>query len=193
MTLNSSEYLAIAMGSAMSGGRGHQYEATSTCQHGNNVEQFTIVVHPTAVRWSSTSLKTGRTQSFDPLTLSLHDGEDTLQLSLERIPHSFAEAVQLAFPMSLPIWGRHHDEYHPISAEQYENETVLILRHQKDRGLFGSFVFDPDTGIAKRLATPTRALHQEVKLPTTSNKDGFSFGFVAGLGPNFTGEADTGA
>ncbi|UKA52394.1 hypothetical protein LFT45_11490 [Arthrobacter sp. FW305-BF8] len=66
------------------------------------------------------------------------DIEQSIPLSLDRIPHSFPEAVKPAFPLSLYIWGRDHDEYIPISAGQQDNDVVLILRHQKDKALFGS-------------------------------------------------------
>ena len=40
MTLSSSEYLATAIGTAIGGGGDHQYEATSTSQYGNVIEQW---------------------------------------------------------------------------------------------------------------------------------------------------------
>ena len=183
MTSNAAEELAIAIGLAISGGHGHPYDAKSTCQHGNLVEHFAITVHPNAMRWSSASLKTGRTQSFDPQTLTLHDGEEARHLSLDRIPGSFAEQVQLAFPLSLPIWGRQRDEYHPVAVEQHKRQTILILRHREDNGIFGSLVVDRDTGVATRLVTPTRALLQEVQQMSTSTDGAVSFGFVTGSEP----------
>ena len=180
MTLSSSEYLATAIGTAIGGGDAHQYEATSTSQYGNVTEQWAIVVIPGTFYWSAESLRSGRIQSFDPNTLTLHNGEESLQLSVDRIPRSFPEPVKLAFPLSLPIWGRLRDEYHPIAVEDQGNDTVLILRHQKDKSIFGSFAFDRETGRAKRLVTPTQLLDQEVKLPNPSGDPGVSFGFVAG-------------
>lgn len=182
MTPSSSEYLAMAIGTAIAGGGDHQFEATSTSQYGNVIEQWTIVVIPGTFYWSARSLGSGKIQSFDPKTLSLYDGDESIQLSLDRIPHSFPEPVKLAFPLSLPIWGRHRDDYHPISVEDQDNDTVLMLRHQKDKGIFGSFTFDRETGRAKRLVTPTQLLHQDVKLLGSSRGPGVSFGFVSGMG-----------
>ena len=180
MSLSSSEYLAMAIGTAISGGGDHQYEATSTSQYGNFMEQWAIVVIPGTFYWSARSLGSGRIQSFDPNTLALHDGEESIQLSLDRIPRSFPEPVQLAFPLSLPIWGRRRDEYHPIAVEEHGNDVVLMLRHQKDKSIFGSFTFDRESGRAKRLVTPTQLLDQEVKLHNSSGGPGVSFGFVSG-------------
>ncbi|MFC7848644.1 hypothetical protein ACFUTU_09230 [Arthrobacter sp. NPDC057388] len=180
MTLTSAEYLAKAIGAAMGGGGAHQYEATSTLQYGSEVERWAIVIIPGTLYWSSKSLSTGRIQSFDPQTLSLHDGQESISLSLDRIPRTFPDAVKLGFPLSLPIWGRDRDEYHPISVEHQDNDVVLILRHQKDRALFGSYTFDGESRRAKRLVTPTQVLQQEVKLPDTTNSAGVSFGFVSG-------------
>jgi hypothetical protein len=163
-------------------GGDHQYEATSPSQYGSDIEQWAIVVIPGTLYWSSRSLRTGRVQSFDPQSLALQDGEDLIHLSVDRIPHSFPEPVKLAFPHSLPIWGRRRDDYHPISAEEQGNDIVLMLRHQKDKSIFGSFTFDRESGRAKRLVTPTQLLHQEVKLLDSSDGPGVSFGFVAGSG-----------
>lgn len=182
MTLISDEALAMAIGAAIGGGSTHQFEAISTSQHGNDVEQWAIVAVPGTFHWSAKSLRTGRMQSFDPDTLSLRDGEDSRELSLHRIPHSFPEAVKLAFPLSLPIWGRNRDEYHPISAEQQDTDIVLILRHQKDQAIFGSYTFDRESGRAKRLVTPTQVLQQEVKRIGSPDGPGINFGFVAGTG-----------
>jgi hypothetical protein len=136
MTPTSAEYLAKAIGAAIGGGGAHQYEATSTSQYGKDIEQWAIVVIPGTLYWSSKSLRTGRIQFFDPQALSLRDGEESISLTLDRIPRCFPEAVKLAFPLSLPIWGRDHDEYHPFSAEQQDNDVVLMLRHQKGQGPF---------------------------------------------------------
>jgi hypothetical protein len=168
----------------MGGGGPYQYEATSTSQYGNVIEQWAILVIPGSFYWSARSLGTGRIESFDPKTLSLDDGEESIQLSLDRIPHSFPESVKLAFPLSLPIWGRRRDEYHPIAVEGQDDDTVLMLRHQADRSIFASFTFDRETGRAKRLVTPTQLLQQAVKLLDSSGGPGVSFGFVAGTGRN---------
>jgi hypothetical protein len=184
MTLSPSENLAMAIGTAISGGGAHQYEATSTSQYGNVIEQWAIVVIPGTFYWSARSISTGRIQSFDPRMLALHDGEESIELSVDRIPHSFPEPVKLGFPLSLPIWGRHRDEYHPISVEDQDNDVVLMLRHQKDKGIFGSFTFDRESGRAKRLVTPTQLLQQEVKILDSSAGPGVSFGFVAGTEKN---------
>lgn len=182
MTLSSSEYLAMAIGSAIGGGGNHQYEATSTSQYGSDIEQWAILVVPGTFYWSSRSLRTGRTESFDPQSLSLQNGEDSMQLSLDRIPHSFPDSVKLAFPLSLPIWGRRRDEYHPVSVEEQDNDIVLLLRHQKDKSIFGSFTFDRESGRAMRLVTPTLLLRQEVQPLDSSGGPGVSFGFVSGTG-----------
>lgn len=97
MTPSSSEYLAMAIGTAIAGGGDHQFEATSTSQYGNVIEQWAIVVIPGTFYWSARSLGSGKIQSFDPNTLSLYDGDESIQLSLDRIPSSFPEPVKLAF------------------------------------------------------------------------------------------------
>ncbi|MCP1412895.1 hypothetical protein [Paenarthrobacter sp. A20] len=131
--------------------------------------------------WSATELPDGPTRTFDPRSLTLQtDGVDDFRLSIDRIPFSFPEAVQLSFPLSLPIWGRHLDDYHPVACEVNGPDTTLLLRHRIDPTIFGSFTFETESGIAKTLLTPTSALKLERELPPDNGKH--DFGFVAGLG-----------
>lgn len=181
----SSEQLAIAIGKAMSGGDGSAYDATSYCQGGSHlVVRYAISVHPRAFTWSATGLKDGTTRTFDPRTLSIQtDGvDDPYSLSIEQIPFSFPESVQLSFPLSLPIWGRHMDSYHPVAAEVNGTDTTLLLRHRADPTMFGSFTFETDNGIAKSLFTPTTAMKLEREARPDNGK--YDFGFVSEFGPS---------
>lgn len=63
-------------------------------------------MHSRAFSWSAEALTDGRTRTFDPRTLTIQaDGDDDYNLSIDRIPFSFPEAVQLSFSLSLPIWA----------------------------------------------------------------------------------------
>ncbi|WGM21716.1 hypothetical protein QEH68_05960 [Paenarthrobacter sp. OM7] len=177
----SSEQLAIAIGKALGGGQASAYTGTSYCQSGNHLVRHTISVHPRAFIWSATELPDGPTRTFEPRSLTLQtDGVDDFSLSIDRIPFSFPEAVQLSFPLSLPIWGRQLDDYHPVACEVNGSDTTLLLRHRADRTIFGSFTFDTESGIAKTLFTPTTALKLERELPPENGEH--DFGFVAGQG-----------
>ncbi|MGR0158601.1 hypothetical protein [Paenarthrobacter nitroguajacolicus] len=158
----SSEQLAIAIGKALGGGQASAYNGISYCQSGNHVASYAIAVHPRAFSWSATELPDGRTRTFEPRTLTIQtDGADDYSLTIERIPFSFPEAVQLSFPLSLPIWGRHLDDYHPVASEVHGPDTTLLLRHRMDPTIFGSFTFETENGIAKALLTPSHALKLE--------------------------------
>lgn len=179
----SSEQLAIAIGKAMGGGDGSAYDATSYCQGGNHlVVRYAISVHPRAFTWSATGLKDGTTRTFDPRTLSIQtDGvDDPYSLSIEQIPFSFPGSVQLSFPLSLPIWGRHMDSYHPAAVEVTGTDTTLLLRHRADPTIFGSFTFETDSGIAKSYFTPSEVRKLEREPRPDNGK--YDFGFVAGSG-----------
>lgn len=180
----SSEQLAIAIGKALGGGQASAYTGTSYCQSGHHLVRHAVSVHPRAFIWSAKELPDGPTRTFDPRSLTLQtDGVDDFSLSIDRIPFSFPEAVQLSFPLSLPIWGRQLDDYHPVACEVNGSDTTLLLRHRVDRTIFGSFTFDTESGIAKTLFTPTTALKLERELhPENGEHD---FGFVSGFGdPN---------
>ncbi len=178
----SSEQLAIAIGKALGGGQASAYTGTSYCQSGNHLVRYAVSVHPRAFMWSATELPDGPTRTFDPRRLIIQtDGvDDPYGLSIERIPSAFPEAVQLSFPLSLPIWGRHLDDYHPVACEMNGSDTTLLLRHRIDPTIFGSFTFETESGIAKTLLTPTTALKLERDLPPENGEH--DFGFVSGFG-----------
>ncbi|MFF2844365.1 hypothetical protein [Paenarthrobacter sp. NPDC057981] len=176
----SPEQLAIAIGKAMNGGAGTSYEALSLCQGGGHVERYAISANPRGFTWSATRLSDGSTQSFDPRTLTLDTDAGQRVMSIEQIPRSFPESVQLAFPLSLPIWGRDMDNYHPMAMEVKGADTTLLLRHRADPTIFGSFTFETESGIAKSYFTPSevRKLERESK----PDDGGIDFGFMAGHG-----------
>ena len=149
----SSEQLAIAIGKAMGGGDGTSYDGISYCQSGNHRRAIRHLGVPRGFIWSAKKLSDGSTRSFDPQRLIMQtDGvDDPYSLSIDRIPFSFPEAVKLAFPLSLPIWGRHMDRYHPVASEVHGSDTTLLLRDRTDPTIFGSFTFETESGIAKTL------------------------------------------
>lgn len=177
----SSEQLAIAIGKAMVGGDGTSYDAIPLCQAGGHTERYAISVLPRGFIWSATRLLDGTTQSFDSHTMTVQvDGAAQHSLSIERVPRAFPESVQLAFPLSLPIWGRSMDSYHPAAVEINGTDTTLLLRHRSDPTIFGSFTFETESGVAKSYFTPSevRKLERESK----PDDGGIDFGFVAGIG-----------
>ena len=137
---------------------------------------------PRGFIWSAKKLPDGSTRTFDPRRLIMQtDGvDDPYSLSIDRIPFSFPEAVQLSFPLSLPIWGRHMDDYHPVASEVHGSDTTLLLRHRTDPTIFGSFTFETESGIAKTLFTLSTALKLEREARPDNGK--YDFGFVAGFG-----------
>lgn len=180
MTPSDGEHLSMSIGLAMAGGDGRPFTARSICQYGGEVQQWDVAVVPASFEWSSTHLISGRTESFDPATLSLIADGNAFRLTPDRIPGTFPDQVKLAFPLSLPIWGRPRDQYHPVSVEDHDEGSVLLLRNSKDPGLFGSLTFDRTSGRAKRLATPSELLLMNVETPASSDDDEHSFGFISG-------------
>lgn len=147
------EELAVTIGTIMGAGDGIPYSALSIVRAGGQVEQFNVEVHPRALQWSSTNTNTLETESFDPSEMVHHYGESSRLLTVERVPGTFPDHIKLAFPASLPIWGRYHDEYHPVSVEVSEGQRVILLRHQKDEALFASLSVDWESKRATRLVT----------------------------------------
>lgn|GEM_PF-2734122 len=182
----SSEHLAIVIGKAMGGGEGTSYDGISYCQNGGQVRRYAISVLPRGFTWSAKELPDGSTRTFNRATLTMQtDGADDFSLSIDRIPFSFPEAVKLCFPLSLPIWGRHMDRYHPVASEVRGPDTTLLLRDRTDPTIFGSFTFGTESGIAKTLITPTSMLKLERELRPENGK--YDFGFVVGSAGNGPG------
>jgi len=175
---SSSENLAIAIGKALGGGQASAYEGAAFSQGLDHQ----VSVHPRAFTWSAKELPEGPTRTFDPRRLIIQtDGvDDPYGLSIERIPFAFPEAVQLSFPLSPPIWGRHLDDYHPVAAEVHGLDTTLLLRHRMDPTIFGSFTFETESGIAKSFFTPSTAM--KLDRETVPDHGSYDFGFVAGSG-----------
>ncbi|NHW47136.1 hypothetical protein HAV21_09565 [Paenarthrobacter sp. MSM-2-10-13] len=178
----SSNQLVIAIGKALGGGQASAYNGTVFCQGHNHQKSYSVSVHPRAFMWSAKELPDGRSRTVDPRELIIQtDGvDDPYTLSIERIPFSFPEAVQLSFPLSLPVWGRDLDDYHPVASEVHGTDTTLLLGNSMDPTIFGSFTFDTASGIVRTLFTPTTALKLERELPPENGKR--DFGFVAGQG-----------
>ncbi|MFJ4174699.1 hypothetical protein [Microbacterium sp. NPDC089696] len=65
-------------------------------------------------------------------------------------------AARLAFPMSLPIWGRSFDNYRLTGEASANGEQIkLALVHTKDDTVKGSLVVSDPFRIAVKLDTPT--------------------------------------
>lgn len=65
-------------------------------------------------------------------------------------------AARLAFPLSLPIWGRSFDNYRLTGEAVREGEDIeLALVHTKDDRLKGSLLVSDDLRMAVKLDTPT--------------------------------------
>lgn len=65
-------------------------------------------------------------------------------------------AARLAFPMSLPIWGRSFDNYRLTGEASAEGEQIeLALVHTKNDAVKGSLVVSDPLRMAVKLDTPT--------------------------------------
>ncbi|MCP1427956.1 hypothetical protein J3D45_000454 [Microbacterium foliorum] len=65
-------------------------------------------------------------------------------------------AARLAFPLSLPVWGRSFDNYRFTGEALVEGEHIqLALVHTKDDRLKGSLLVSDDLRMAVKLDTPT--------------------------------------
>ncbi|MGW9549654.1 hypothetical protein ACWG8W_01205 [Citricoccus zhacaiensis] len=124
----------------------------------NGGREFELVAHPMVESFTVTEKKTGVVESFDAATGTRWlDGQkvDAFAYQVRNEPYP----VRLAWPMSLPIWGRGTGEYRMVGAERADGEVIVELRHLEDPHLFGSVTVDLQRRMCVRLDVPTGSYH----------------------------------
>ena len=128
-------------------------KGTAICTIGDYTASFHVEAWPLEGRWTTTSEATGVTISYAAVTqIMSRAGEEVVRPSYPLLPTD--ESVSLAFPLSLPIWGRTRDDFKPVSAERVGDEAVVTLRHRTDPQIVGSLVVNLARGHAIRLMSP---------------------------------------
>lgn len=111
--------------------------------------------------------RTGRRQSYDDTTRSFGTDGQIVQrqasaLLTEPLP------VRLAFPMSLPIWGRRHDLYRMVDANRVGSLLTVSLTGRADASLSGTLTIDLNRGLAVRIYAPTLQVEYRGIVPARS-------------------------
>lgn len=118
---------------------------------------YHVEAWPLEGRWTTENATTGVTTSYSAVTQRMiQAGAEVTRPPYPLLPTH--ESVSLAFPLSLPIWGRTRDGFTPVSAERFEDEAVVLLRHRTDPQILGSLVVNLARGHAIRLLTPMSSL-----------------------------------
>lgn len=150
--------LARTVIDCFSASRALRFRATSLHQYGTNLDQYHIDVDANRMAWQIRGVTGDLSTRFNPDTTTITSQETETKLGLAEIPNRFHESVRLAFPSSLPVWGRTHDDYSPVGAEKSDGEVIILLRHRTDLTLFASVVIDRSRSIATAMTTPSDAL-----------------------------------
>lgn len=110
-------------------------------QHGSEVSVHNVRVVPVLQSYEVLNRGTGNLDAYDSSTrIRISNGAEVPSTANQF--HNEPWAVKLAFPSSLPIWGRRSDQYRLIGAERQAGELVGLLRHTDDGHLFGSITVD---------------------------------------------------
>ena len=132
-------------------------KGTAICTSAESTTSYHVEAWPLEGRWTTENATSGVTTSYSAATqLMKRAGAEVSRPSYPLLPTH--ESVSLAFPLSLPVWGRTRDDFMPVSAERFEDEAVVLLRHRTDPHIFGSLVVNLARGHAIRLLTPMSSL-----------------------------------
>lgn len=137
-----------------------------------HAQVFDLHAEPMHSSYTLTERVTGREQSYDDATRTLATEGQTKQrqpndLLTDPVP------VRLAFPLSLPIWGRRHDTYWMADARQQGRTLAVHLVGKEDATLSGALTIDLELGLAVRIDAPTLQLEYRGIVPARSR-----FGFT---------------
>src|SRR5690606_12074793 len=81
---------------------------------------------------------------------------ESRKVSRSDTPHDQApNALMLAFPLRLPIWGR-ANQYRIIDADRDGGDVILLLRHH-DPHVTATLTVDLSRGVAVRFDSPTQS------------------------------------
>lgn len=118
---------------------------------------YGLHAEPNHSSYAYTAVGTGRQSSFvDATRERIDSGIRVPHQSSDRIWHPLA--VRLAFPPALPIWGRRHDGYRMVDADERDEQLVVQLAGRDDDTLSGSLAIDSTRGLAMRLDVPALSL-----------------------------------
>jgi hypothetical protein len=128
------------------------FEADYLDQTGEHVTHYRVKIRPRSGDWEITNQATSEMKRYRSLT----DGPVTQGrgISSQIFLNKSHSATDLAFPLTLPIWGRKDDTFQPVSAQRTGDEAVILLRHQFDPRVFGSLTVDLKRKICVQLSSP---------------------------------------
>lgn len=125
------------------------------CQIGASGEtgKYVLEVSPRDYAYSLQNVETGEISSFDGRTRELvSDGDpvpyDLSMLIFEPMP------TRLAFPMSLGIWGRDHDNFRIVGGESTGQLIVLELASRDSPEISGKLILDKTRSKAIGFVSP---------------------------------------
>lgn len=122
-----------------------------------NEQLFKLHAEPIHSSYSFVEPATGKQWSYDDRTrVSVLDGRPFEHRPENVLTDPFA--VRLAFPLSLPIWGRRHDTYRMVDAHQDGSALIVQLAGRTVQGLEGTVTIDVERGMAVRIDASTLRL-----------------------------------
>jgi hypothetical protein len=114
-----------------------------------------LAADPTRLTYTLSSEDGDAREECDGYNHTLTKGGRTEVLQVENLIYE-AHAARLAFPLSLPIWGRSFDDYRLTgAASKVPDGFALSLVHSADARLKGTLTVSAPLRMAVKLDTPT--------------------------------------
>jgi len=128
------------------------FQAVYEEQEDGGVYRCRVNVHPADGRWEV--LKDGDEQVIRHDPSKEGPASSGISIPSQIFPNKSHRATDLAFPLTLPIWGREMDSFRAIGIEKSDDEAILLLRHQRSPETFGSLKVDLKRRVCTQLTSP---------------------------------------
>lgn len=133
---------------------------------------FHVRAEPRHSSYIVTDRATGRQSSYDDRTGLVN----TAGFVKRRQAHDLVfepSPARLAFPLTLPIWGRRRDAYRMVDATESNGQLNVRLAASSDGSVAGELAIDLGLRVAVRIDAPTLHLEYRGIVPARSQFDQF--------------------
>ncbi len=133
---------------------GFRCKATMRLPGDERDREFTVRADPTRSSYSVYEIETDRIWSYEPGSMTKISGGIS-EPKLANQVHDDPLPVRLAFPLSLPIWGRKRDVYRMVDGKRSDSYLAISLDSYEPGTFSGLLTIDRRLRMIVRLDVPT--------------------------------------
>ncbi|TFD53935.1 hypothetical protein E3T55_04375 [Cryobacterium frigoriphilum] len=133
------------------------FHATGVAQNSGQVTAHHIEVDLTAEEWFLYDPRSRASYRYHDHTVTApHDEFPTHSEFGEFVPD---QALRLAFPRKLFVWGRPGDDYRPILVQRLGHHSILItIENRDDAAARGTIIVNTELGLIEKMCRTTEAV-----------------------------------